>query len=312
MKATYIEHYGGTDAIKIVNDFAKPAAPSPGQVLVEVKAVGLNRFDTMLRAGYVHQMMPLHFPSIVAGDFAGTVAQIGEGVSGFTVGDEVFGQAGVFSGGSGAPAEFTVTPSEKLAKKPSTISMVEAASLPVTATSALQAIEEHIALQKGQKILIHGGTGGVGAIAVQLAKHHGAYVATTVDGQFASLAKELGADEVIDYKTQDFTTIIKEYDAVLVNAADAAAGSYGVLKQGGILVLLAGMIDENAAKEHGVRAIQQMTQTSSMQLQRIALLVDRGDIKPMVEKTFSFEEAKKAYDYFEAEHPKGKVVVTIN
>ena len=311
MKAAYIEQYGGTDAIKIVNDYAKPA-PGPGQVLVKVQAVGLNRIDTILRAGYMHQMMPLQFPSVLAGDFAGVVAEVGEGVTGFNVGEEVYGHAGALSGGSGALAEYTVVSTTKLAKKPAAISVVEAASLPLTAASAVQAIEEHIALQRGQKILIHGGTGGIGTIAIQLAKHHGAYVATTVDGQFASLAKELGADEVIDFKTQDFTTIIKDYDAVLVTAADAAAGSYGVVKKGGVLVLLAGMVDENAAKEHDVTAIQQMTQTNSMQLQRIALLADSGVIKPLVEKTFDFEEAKKAYDYFEAEHPKGKVVVTID
>ena len=310
MQAAYIEQYGGTDTIKIVNDFAQPA-PGPGQVLVKVQAVSLNRIDTILRAGYLHQMMPLPFPSVLAGDFAGVVAEVGEGVTGFIVGEEVYGHAGVLSGGSGALAEFTVVSTSKLAKKPAAITIEEAASLPLTAASALQAIEEHIALQRGQKILIHGGTGGIGAIAIQLAKHHGAYVATTVDGQFVSLAKKLGADEVIDFKTQDFTTIIKEYDAVLVTAADAAAGSYGVLEKGGVLVLLAGMVDENAATTHEVKAIQQMTQTNSFQLQRIALLADNGVIKPTVDKTFPFEQAKEAYDYFETEHPKGKVVVTL-
>ena len=310
MQAAYIEQYGGTDTIKIVNDFAQPA-PGPGQVLVKVQAVSLNRIDTILRAGYLHQMMPLPFPSVLAGDFAGVVAEVGEGVTGFIVGEEVYGHAGVLSGGSGALAEFTVVSTSKLANKPAAITIEEAASLPLTAASALQAIEEHIALQRGQKILIHGGTGGIGAIAIQLAKHHGAYVATTVDGQFASLAKELGADEVIDFKTQDFTTIIKDYDAVLVTAADAVAGSYEVLKKGGVLVLLAGMVDENAATTHEVKAIQQMTQTNSFQLQRIALLADNGVIKPTVDKTFPFEQAKEAYDYFETEHPKGKVVVTL-
>ena len=310
MQAAYIEQYGGTDTIKIVNDFAQPA-PGPGQVLVKVQAVSLNRIDTILRAGYLHQMMPLLFPAVLAGDFAGVVAEVGEGVTGFIVGEEVYGHAGVLSGGSGALAEFTVVSTSKLANKPAAITIEEAASLPLTAASALQAIEEHIALQRGQKILIHGGTGGIGAIAIQLAKHHGAYVATTVDGQFVSLAKKLGADEVIDFKTQDFTTIIKEYDAVLVTAADAAAGSYGVLKKGGVLVLLAGMVDENAATTHEVKAIQQMTQTNSFQLQRIALLADNGVIKPTVDKTFPFEQAKEAYDYFETEHPKGKVVVTL-
>ena len=125
------------------------------------------------------------------------------------------------------------------------------------------------------------------------------------------MAKELGADEMIDYKTQDFTTIIKDYDAVLVTAAEVAVGSYGVLKSGGVLVLLAGMEDEDAEKEHEVTAIQQMTQANAKQLERIAQLVDSGVIKPIVDKTFSFEETKTAYDYFEAQHPKGKVVVTI-
>jgi NADPH:quinone reductase-like Zn-dependent oxidoreductase len=311
VKAAYIEQYGSIEEIKVVYDYAKPA-PAPGQVLVEVKAVSLNRIDSMIRAGYLQPMMPLSFPSIIGGDVAGVVSQVGEGVTSFSIGDEVYGQAGALLGGSGAFAEFTVTAAGSLAKKPATLSMTEAASLPLTAASALQAIEEHIALQRRQKILIHGGMGGVGAIAIQLAKHQGAYVATTVDGKFASLAKELGADKVIDYKTQDFTTIIKDYDAVLVTAAEAAPGSYSVLKKGGVLVLVGGMADENAAKEHGVRAVQQMTQTDSMQLQRIAFLMDNGVIKPMIDKIFSFEEAKKAYEYFEAEHPKGKVVVTIN
>ncbi|HEX2533007.1 MAG TPA: NADP-dependent oxidoreductase [Chitinophagaceae bacterium] len=311
MKAAYIEQYGGTDAIKIVNDFVQPA-PAAGQVLVKVHAASLNRIDTILRAGYLQQMMPLPFPSIVAGDFAGTVAQVGEGVTGFSKGDEVYGHSGALAGGSGALAEFTVAATGKVSAKPASVSMEEAASLPLTAASALQAIEEHIGLQEGQKILIHGGTGGIGAIAIQLAKHLGAFVATTVDVQFASQARELGADEVIDYKTQDFTSIIKDYDAVLVTAADAAAGSYGVLKSGGVLVLLAGMADENAAREHGITAIQQMTQTTAQQLGRIAELVDKGIIKPKVDKAFPFAQAKEAYDYFEGGHPKGKVVVTMD
>jgi len=311
MKAAYFEQYGSTDTIKIGNDFEKPVLKD-GQVLVKVHTASLNRIDTILRAGYLQQMVPLNFPSIMAGDFAGVIAQIGAGVTGFKVGDEVFGQAGPLLGGSGALAEFTVTASDKLAKKPSSISTKEAASLPLTAASAVQAIEEHIGLKKGQKFLIHGGAGSIGAIAIQLAKHHGAYVATTVNGKDVSLAKELGADQVIDFKSQDFTTIIKEYDAVLVNAADAAAGSYQILKRGGSIILLAGMADENATKEYGVTAIQQMTQVNSKQLERVAQLVDNGVVKPTIGKTFSLDEAKKAYDYYEAESPKGKVVVTIN
>jgi NADPH:quinone reductase-like Zn-dependent oxidoreductase len=196
--------------------------------------------------------------------------------------------------------------------RPKSVSAVEAASLPLTAATALQAIEEHIGLQKGQKVLIHGGTGGVGALAIQIAKHLGGYVATTVDGKFASLAKEFGADEIIDYTTQDFTTIIKDYDGVLVTVASSAAASYTVLKKGGVLVNLTGPADEQLAKDNGVTAVYQMTQTSATQLQRIAELIDNGVIKPLVDKTFSLEETGKAFEYFETENQKGKVVIAID
>ncbi len=311
MKAAIIEQFGGTEAIKLVNDLEQPT-PGAGEVLVKVKAVSLNRIDTAFRAGYLEQMIPLTFPAIKAGDFAGVVAQVGEGVTEYKLGDEVYGQAGAFYGGKGALAEFIVASSDRLAKRPTSVNVVEAASLPLTAATALQAIEEHIGLQKGQKILIHGGTGGVGLIAIQIAKHLGAYVATTVDGKFAPLAKEFGADEIIDFTTQDFSTIIKEYDAVLVTAADASAGSYSILKRGGVLVTLAAPVDKEAADTNGITAVQQMTQTNAKQLTRIAELVDKGVIKPLVDKTFSFEETKKAYDYFEKENQKGKVVVTLD
>jgi alcohol dehydrogenase len=310
MKAAFIDQYGGTDAIRLATDLTKPS-PGVGQVLVNVQAASLNRVDTFFRAGYLQEMVPLSFPFFLAGDFAGVITQVGEEVTGLSVGDEVYGQAGAFYGGKGALAEFVVAPANNLAKRPKSISVAEAASLPLTAASALQAIEDHMGVQKGQKVLIHGGTGGVGSIAIQLAKYHGAYVATTVAGEFTSLAKDLGADEVIDFQTQDFATIVKDYDAVLVNVADAAAASYKILKKGGVLVSLAGAADENAAQEQGVTAISQMTQTSAKQLERIAQLVDSGVIKPLVDKTFSLEETQQAFDYFEKENKKGKVVVTI-
>jgi alcohol dehydrogenase len=311
MKAAVIEQYGGADVIKVVNEYEQ-STPGAGEVLVKVQAVSLNRIDTVFRAGYLQQMIPLTFPSVQGGDFAGIVSQVGEGVTEFKVGDEVYGQAGAFYGGKGSLAEAIVAKTTNLALRPKSVSAVEAASLPLTAATALQAIEEHIGLQKGQKVLIHGGTGGVGAIAIQIAKHLGAYVATTVDGKFASLAKEFGADEIIDYTTQDFTTIIKDYDGVLVTVASSAAASYTVLKKGGVLVNLTGPADEQLAKDNGVTAVYQMTQTSATQLQRIAELVDNGVIKPLVDTTFSLEETGKAFEYFETENQKGKVVITID
>jgi NADPH:quinone reductase-like Zn-dependent oxidoreductase len=148
-------------------------------------------------------------------------------------------------------------------------------------------------------------------LAIQLAKFHEAYVATTVSTSNIELAKQLGADEVIDYKTNDFTSIIKDYDAVLVAAAEELGNSYKVLKKGGTLVSIVGNADENLAKEHGITAITQMTQTSTSQLKRLGELVDSGKIKPLIDKTFTLNNAKEAFDYFEQKHPRGKVVIKI-
>jgi len=310
MKAVVINKYGGTDVIEISSNSPRPLVKA-GYVIVAVHAASLNRIDSIIRAGYMHKMMPLNFPAVLGGDFAGIVTEVGEGVTLVKVGDEVYGQAGVFLGGSGSLAEYTSVAADKVSKKPQTIDMTTASSLPLVGTSAIQAIEEHINITKGQKILIHGGTGGIGSLAIQLAKMHGAYVATTVSGSNIELAKKLGADEVIDYKTQDFSSIVKEYDAVLVTAADALDKSYQVLKKGGVLVSTPGQVDEKLSKEYGITGINQMTQANTKQLSRLAELVDKGSIKPLVEKTFSLKEAKEAFDYFEQKHPKGKVVVKV-
>ncbi len=310
MKAIIINNYGGTEVIETSNDSQKPAVKA-GQVLVEVHAASLNRIDSAIRAGYLHQMMPLSFPSVLGGDFAGIVAEVGEGVINVKTGDEVYGYAGAFLGGSGSLAEYTSASVDKVSKKPRSIDMAAAASLPLAGASAIQAIEEHIKLRKGQKILIHGGSGGIGSLAIQLAKLHEAYVAASVSTSNIKLAKQLGADEVIDYKTNDFTSIIKGYDAVLVGAAEELNNSYKVVKKGGILVSMVGNVDENLAKEYGITAITQMTQTSTSQLKRLSELVESGKLKPLIDKTFTLNNAREAFEYFEQKHPRGKVVIKI-
>jgi NADPH:quinone reductase-like Zn-dependent oxidoreductase len=310
MKAIIINRSGGTEVLETSNDSQKPAVKA-GQVLVEVHAASLNRVDSAIHAGYLHQMMPLNFPSVLGGDFAGIVAEVGEGVTNVKTGDEVYGYAGVFLDGSGSLAEYTSASVDKVSKKPKSIDMASAASLPLAGASAIQAIEEHIKLRKGQKILILGGSGGIGSLAIQLAKLHEAYVSTTVSTSNIKLAKQLGADEVIDYKTNDFTSIIKDYDAVLVTVAEELNNSYKVVKKGGILVSVVGNADENLAKEHGITAITQMTQASTSQLKRLCELVDSGKLKPLIAKTFTLNDAKEAFDYFEQEHPRGKVVIKI-
>jgi NADPH:quinone reductase-like Zn-dependent oxidoreductase len=310
MKAVQIKQYGGTEAIEIAEDITNPAAQS-GQVVVEVRAASLNRIDTIIRSGYMDQMMPLNFPSTLGGDFAGVVTEIGEGVTGLNVGDEVYGQAGALMGGTGSLAEYAAAPNGKAAKKPATIDMTIAASLPLVGASAIQGIEEHADIQRGQKILIHGGAGGIGSLAIQLAKLRGAYVATTVATDDLEFAKSLGADEVIDYKTQDFTTISKEYDAVFATAQPSLNDSVKVLKKGGILVSMVGAVDETLTREHEVTVIPQMTQVSTEQLTRLAQLIDSGEVKPQVDKVFTLDQIKEAFDYFEQQNPRGKVVVTI-
>ncbi|HYF03622.1 MAG TPA: NADP-dependent oxidoreductase [Patescibacteria group bacterium] len=310
MKAAVINHYGDSEAIKISDNQPTPKAGA-GKVLVEVHAASLNRIDSMIRAGYLQQMMPLTFPAVLGGDFSGIVREVGSDVEGIAVGDEVYGQAGALMGGSGSLAEFTTAPAEKVAKKPASLTMTDAAAFPLVGASAVQAVEEHMNIQSGQKILIHGGAGGIGSIAIQLAKHHGAYVATTVDETEMEIVRSFGADEVINYKTQDFTTIIKDYDAVLVTTPAVIDGSYGILKKGGVLVALAGNVDESKATDSGVTAIQQMTQANSQQLTRLATLIDSGKIKPLIDKTFTVANVKEAFNYFEQNAPKGKVVVQV-
>jgi len=202
MKSIQIKRYGSSDVMEVNNTVSLPST-SPGKILVDVKASGVNPVDWKIREGYFQQMIPLQFPSTLGMDFSGVIKQVGEDVpSGFKQGDEVYGQASVLKGGSGAFAELALVDEDAIAHKPKTLNHVEAAALPLVGVSAWQALVENIGLSKDQKILIHGGAGGIGSIAIQLAKHLGAYVATTVSTNDKQFVQELGADHV-DYKTEN-------------------------------------------------------------------------------------------------------------
>lgn len=313
MKAVQIKDYGSVEAIEINQDAEKPSLQLK-QVLVEVHAVSLNRIDSIIRNGNYRQTVPLSFPFTLGGDFVGVVSDLGEGVTEFKVGDEVYGNAGAFLGGSGSIAGFVVSNSANMFFKPKTLDFTQSAALPLVGASALQGIEEEIKVKKGQNILIQGGAGGIGSIAIQLAKMHGAYVATTVSTDSVEFVKNLGADEVIDYKVQDVTNVLNDYDAVF----DTAGGNrvndlFKILKRGGILVsMVAGQLDQELAKQQEVTAISQMTAASTEQLKRLAELVDNGKVKVQIEKIFPFSQVKEAFTYFETQHPKGKVLVEVN
>jgi NADPH:quinone reductase-like Zn-dependent oxidoreductase len=309
MKAVIFNEYG-PDVISLTNTLEIPTREMD-HVLVNVKAVSFNRMDSMLIAGHLREYFPVNLPAVIAGDFAGIVVAVGSGVKHLIAGDEVYGQSSQALGGSGALAEYTLVQGDKVAKRPKNITMNECASLPMAGISALQAIESHLKLSHGQKILIHGGTGGIGSLAIQLAKIHGAYVATTIDGRYAQLVEGLGADLVIDYKTQNFAEVISDFDAVVVTNEIVLKNSYLILKENGVLISLVGDGDEVLTESYGITTISQMTDVNLDHLSRLTLLIDQGILKPVIDKVFSYEEAVGAFNYFEKANPKGKVIITI-
>ncbi len=310
MKAIQINKYGGSDVFEI-NDIPKPSTGKK-QVLVEVHASSINPVDWKLRAGYLKEWMPIQFPAVLGGDYAGIVVEVGEGVSEFKLADEIYGSAIILNGGSGAYAEFTAANVANSSHRPKSVSFEDAAALPLVGSSAIQALEEHIKLQSGQKILIHGGAGGIGHVAIQLAKALGAYVTTTVSSDDMQFVKDIGADEVVDYKTQKFEEIVKDYDAVFDTVGGETTNkSFKVLKKGGVIVSMLGQPNEELAKKHEVIAIGQGTETNSKHLNRLTDLIDSGKIKVKVDKIFPFEQVTEAFDYQEKNSPRGKIVLKV-
>lgn len=311
MKAAQINNYGDASVIQI-NDIEKPQV-SDGKVLVEVHASSLNPFDSSVRAGYMKDIIPLQLPVTLGGDIAGIVREVGHGVTDVAIGDKVYGQANVVAGNSGAFAEFAATSAQQLAKIPSGLDFVQAGALPLVGVSALQALKEHINLQNGQKIFIHGGAGGIGAIAIQIAKNIGAYIATTASSDDAEYVKQLGADQVIDYKTQDFSKILNGYDTVF----DTVGGedfdkSLSILKKGGIAVSMIATANEAKAGELGVTAVSQATRVTIDALNQLSNLVENGVVKPEIGKVFPLAEIKDAFEARESGSVRGKVVIEIN
>jgi alcohol dehydrogenase len=307
MKAVEIKKFGGPEVMEMV-DAEKPAAGN-GQVLVEVYASCVNPFDYKVRGG----MMPdLKFPFRMGGDFAGAVIEVGPGVTGIAVGDKVYGSALALSGGSGAFAEFASVPAVSLAKMPSNVGFNEAAAIVLTGVSAAQALLEHINLQSGQKILIQGGAGGIGTVAIQIAKKIGAHVATTVASNEIDYVKDLGADDVINYESQAFEQMLADYDAVY----DTVGGqvhekSFNVLKKGGILVSMVAQKNEELEKQYEVTAISQFTKVNAEHLNLLTKFIEDGTVKVHIDKVFSFDKIEEAFEAKEKGAVKGKIAIEI-
>ena len=217
------------------------------------------------------------------------------------------------SGGSGAFAEMALANADTIAYKPNRLSY-QAAGLPLAGVSAWQAIVENVGLQRDQKILIHGGAGGIGSIAIQLAKHLGAYVSTTVSTNDKQFAKEMGADELIDYRTQRFEQegLMHDYDCVFDTVGgETYTRSFKVLKRGGVIISMLEQPNPELMEEFGVKAVFQFTQVNRERLTNLAQEVDKNNVRVNVEKTFSLDEAGEALDYQRDVHPRGKVVIAI-
>jgi alcohol dehydrogenase len=314
MKSAQMIGYGSSEVIEIKQNISIPDDPSADKILVKVKAASVNPVDWKIREGYMQQIFPVQFPYTPGMDFSGVIEKVGDSIADLKQGDAVYGQSAVIGGGSGAFAEFALTNANSIALKPKSLNHQEAAGLPTVGVSAWLALVDSMGLTKGKKILIHGGAGGIGSIAIPLAKHLGAYVATTASTTDMQFTKELGADEVIDYKTQTFEDMLShDFDAVLDTVGgETYARSFKVLKRGsGMIVSKLEQPNQELIEQYGVKAVFQSTQMSRERLTKVAQWVDQNNIHVNVEKTFPLEEAAKALDYQRDAHPRGKVVLAI-
>jgi NADPH:quinone reductase-like Zn-dependent oxidoreductase len=292
----------------VVTDIALPELPEDS-VMIEVHASSVNPVDNLIRAGYLKAMLPLRFPYTMGNDVSGVVNAVGQKVTRFSVGDAVFARPDSLQ--SGTFAEYVAVKQQDVAAKPANLSHEQAASLPLVALTAWQALVTKANLQAGQKVLIHAGSGGVGSIAIQIAKHLGATVVATTSTDNLALVKSLGADQVIDYKTQDFTALVEDCDVVFDTLGGSTrSNSYAVLKKGGILISVIAPADTSGqAEQLGVRSEVFFMWPSGEQLAQIAALVERGAIKPVVDRSFALDEVQKALDYSQSGRAKGKVVI---
>ena len=309
MKAARISEYGHADKIQIV-DIEQPTV-KPGCVLVSVYAASINPWDIKVREGVVKDMLGMQLPFTLGGDFAGVVQEVGEDVTHVKRGDKVYGEASASGRNSGAIAEYAVTQGVELARMPKNVDFVTAAVAPLTGLSAVQVLMGHMKLQPGQKILIHGGAGGIGTMAVQIAKHIGAYVAATATGDGIAYVQNLGADEVIDYKAQNFEAL-HDFDAVFDTVGGSTyERSFKVLRRGGIIVSMLEQPAQNLMSEYGVTAIHQLTQTTVESLDTLTQLIEDGAVTVHVDKAYPLEQVRQAFMALESGSVKGKIGVII-
>lgn len=332
MKAVVMRKYGGPDVMAL-DDVPAPE-PRANEVLIEVHAAALNPVDWKIRAGMLKAALDIKVPAVMGSELSGVVTGAGPEVLNFAAGDAVY--ARVDKDAMGAMAEYCAVDAGIVAKKPESLSHVEASGVPLAGLTAWQCLFDRMAVQSGQKVLIHAGAGGVGTFAIQFAKNAGAYVATTASAANHELLRELGADECIDYTTTDFTEVLSDYDAVL----DAVGGqttldSIKVAKPGGWVVSIASLPDPVSALEMGIGIVPRLflrfmtrnivstakaagvhyrflfLEPRSDQLKAIADLIDSGKVRVIVDSTYPIEEYAEAFAKLETGHARGKIVLAL-
>ena len=332
MKSFSIDHYKKGGALR------RGESPEPelrdNDVLVEIHAAGVNLLDNKIRDGEFKLILPYRLPLVLGNDVAGIVIRVGANVRKFKPGDEVYARPA--QDRIGTFAEYIAMDEADVAMKPTNLTMEEAASIPLVALTAWQVLVEQANLQKGQKVLIHAGSGGVGTLAIQLAKYLGAYVATTISTANIALVKSLGADVIVDYKKDDFEKVLEDYDVVLNSLGkDTLEKSLTVLKPGGKLISISGPPDPDFAKEQGLNwFVRQVIRILSFDIRKkarsrqlsysflfmrangehlsqITSLIEAGNIRPVMDRVFPFESTNEAMAYVETGRAKGKVVIKI-
>jgi NADPH:quinone reductase-like Zn-dependent oxidoreductase len=310
MKAVRVHNYGGPEVLRF-EDAPRPT-PGSGELLIRVHAASVNPIDWKVRAGYMKDYIPLPMPFIPGWDVSGVVEVVGSGVTKFKKGDEVYARPDVTAHGYGAYAEYVVAKETETALKPKSVDHVHATTIPVGAVTAWRALFDTARLKEGQKVLIHGAAGGVGSFAVQLAKWKGAHVIGTASTRNQVFLRDLGVDEPIDYEKTPFEDVVHDVDVVFDPVGgETQKRSWKALKKGGILVSIVGQPSVEEAQKHDVRSAFLSAQGGSSLLAELAVLVDSGKIKPMVEKVLPLSEARQAHELSETGHARGKIVLKV-
>lgn len=305
MKAIRIHEYGDAGTLRL-EEVESPSI-SDDQMLVRVHDAGVNPIDWKIRQGHLKEAIPASFPMTIGQDFAGEVAKRGNAVKRFAIGDRVFGFA------QGAYAEYAAAPESTVAAMPQSMGYATAAALPTAGLTALQIIRDIVHARPGMTILIHGAAGGVGSFATQMADNFGARVIGTATGDDdLAYLKSLHVSQIVDYKRERFEDKARAVDAAVdLVGGETLARSYAVVKRGGVLVTSVQLIDESAVKQAGIRAVHMVVKRNAGDLAELAALVEKGCVKPRLDKTLSLGEATKAQELSQTSRTHGKVVLKV-